>query len=136
MFAVGDAVVTDVKDGIPENDPTSDKKAVPIDLSTVAGNYIILRLRPHVYAFYAHLKPGSIRVHTGQQVTAGQTIALLGNSGQADAPHLHFHLMDQTRHFGPKVFRMFFGVISWKEPYPKSSCSSAADGTPRPRANA
>jgi hypothetical protein len=34
----------DVKEGIPENDPTSDKKAVPITLETVGGNYLILDL--------------------------------------------------------------------------------------------
>jgi murein DD-endopeptidase MepM/ murein hydrolase activator NlpD len=38
-------------------------------------------------------------------------IALLGNSGQADAPHLHFHLMDQNsprRAEGiPYVFRSY-----------------------------
>ncbi|HKR60343.1 MAG TPA: hypothetical protein VJS64_11470, partial [Pyrinomonadaceae bacterium] len=32
VLAVANAVVVDVKDGIPENDPTSDKKAVPINL--------------------------------------------------------------------------------------------------------
>jgi murein DD-endopeptidase MepM/ murein hydrolase activator NlpD len=30
----------------------------------------------------------------GQTVKVGQTLGLLGNSGNTDAPHLHFHVMD------------------------------------------
>ena len=30
----------------------------------------------------------------GQRVKAGQVLGLLGNSGNSDAPHLHFHVMD------------------------------------------
>jgi murein DD-endopeptidase len=121
VLAVGDGVVTDLKDGIPENDPTSDHKAVPIDLTTVAGNYVILRLGGGVYALYAHLRPGSIRVKIGQRVRMGRTIAQLGNSGQADAPHLHFHLMDRNSPLGaegiPYVFNDYSleGVLSSKQ---------------------
>lgn len=30
----------------------------------------------------------------GDQLKTGQVIAALGNSGNSDAPHLHFHVMD------------------------------------------
>jgi murein DD-endopeptidase MepM/ murein hydrolase activator NlpD len=30
----------------------------------------------------------------GQLVTVGQVLGRLGNSGNSDAPHLHFHVMD------------------------------------------
>ena len=45
------------------------------------------------YAFYAHLKTGSVKVKAGDQLSAGQVIATLGNTGNTDAPHLHFHVM-------------------------------------------
>ena len=45
------------------------------------------------YAFYAHLKTGSVKVKVGDQLTTGQVIAALGNTGNSDAPHLHFHVM-------------------------------------------
>jgi hypothetical protein len=100
VLAVANAVVVDVKDGIPENDPTSDKKAVPINLETVGGNYIILDLGGGYFAFYAHLQPKSIRVRVGDHVRRGQVLALLGNSGNSDAPHLHFHVSDGNSPLG------------------------------------
>lgn len=100
VLAVADAVVADVKDGIPDNDPTADKKAVPINLETVGGNYIILDVGGGRFAFYAHLQPNSIRVKAGDRVRRGQTLALLGNSGNSDAPHLHFHVSDANSPLG------------------------------------
>ncbi|HEX8267507.1 MAG TPA: M23 family metallopeptidase [Pyrinomonadaceae bacterium] len=111
VLAVGDGVIVDVKDGIPENDPTTDKKAVPITLETVGGNYIILDLGNGFFAFYAHLQPKSQRVKIGDKVTHGQALALLGNSGNSDAPHLHFHVADANSPLGaegvPFVFESF-----------------------------
>ena len=40
------------------------------------------------------MQPGSLRVGVGDRVRAGQVLGLLGNSGNTDAPHLHFHIMD------------------------------------------
>jgi murein DD-endopeptidase MepM/ murein hydrolase activator NlpD len=121
VLAVANATVVDVKDGIPENDPTSDKKAVPITLETVGGNYIILDLGNGYFAFYAHLQPKSIRVKIGNKVRRGQVLALLGNSGQADAPHLHFHMTDGNSPLGaegmPYVIESFEmqGILTSKE---------------------
>ena len=38
-------------------------------------------------------KTGSITVKPGDRLTAGQVLARLGNTGNTDAPHLHFHVM-------------------------------------------
>lgn len=97
VLAVADGVVAFVKDGVPENVPQASgeiKPAVPITRETVAGNWAALDIGEHRYAFYAHLQPGSIRVKTGDRVHKGQVIALLGNSGNAVGPHLHFHVGD------------------------------------------
>jgi murein DD-endopeptidase MepM/ murein hydrolase activator NlpD len=58
------------------------------------GNYAVVEIGNGRYAFYAHMQPGSVRVKAGDKVTAGQVIGLLGNSGNTDTPHLHFHVMD------------------------------------------
>ena len=46
------------------------------------------------FAVYAHLQPGSLRIKVGDHVTAGQVLALVGNSGNSDAPRLHFRLVE------------------------------------------
>lgn len=110
ILAVASATVVEVWDDIPENTPFR-QPAVPITLETVAGNHIILDLGNGRFALYAHLKTGSIRVKLGQKVDAGQVIALLGNSGNTDLPHLHFQLMDGNSPLGaegiPYVLKSF-----------------------------
>ncbi len=99
-LAVADAVVTEVKDGIPENVPDNTARAVPITLETVAGNHVILDLGGGVYAMYAHLQPASIRVKLGDKVTNGQVVGLVGNTGNSSEPHLHFQLMNRNSPLG------------------------------------
>lgn len=59
----------------------------------MAGNHVVLSTRAG-YIFLAHLQQGSIRVRPGDHVHAGQRIALVGNSGNSVAPHLHLQVMD------------------------------------------
>ncbi|HZB30961.1 MAG TPA: M23 family metallopeptidase [Streptosporangiaceae bacterium] len=58
------------------------------------GNHVVLDLGGGVYAAYAHLRRGSVRVRPGQRVAAGDRLAECGNSGNSSEPHLHFQLMD------------------------------------------
>lgn len=99
-LAVADGIVVSVKDSIPENIPGPMSRAVPITLETVGGNFVILDIGQGRYAFYAHLKPGSLRVRPGDRVRKGQVIGLVGNSGNSTEPHLHFHLADGTSPLG------------------------------------
>jgi murein DD-endopeptidase MepM/ murein hydrolase activator NlpD len=63
-----------------------------------SGNHVSLQISPGVWAVYVHLQPGSIMVKTGDEVTKGQVIGKLGNSGNSTGPHLHFQLSD-----GPEI---------------------------------
>jgi murein DD-endopeptidase len=100
ILAVADGVVADIKDGIPENVPGLNSRAVEITPETVGGNYVILDLGGGKYAFYAHLQPGSLRVKTGDRVSRGQVLGLVGNSGNSTEPHLHFHISDGVANLG------------------------------------
>jgi len=97
--AISSGTVVEIKDGIPENTPGA-KPVVPITLETVAGNHVNLDLGGGVYAMYAHLQPGSIRVKLGDRVTTGQVIGLVGNTGNSSEPHLHFQLMNRNSPLG------------------------------------
>jgi len=131
VVAVADGIVTEVKDSIIENVPMSPTMAVPITLETVGGNHVILDIGGGVYAFYAHVQPGSLKVKLGDKVKRGQVLGLLGNSGNSTAPHLHFQLTDGNSPLGaegvPFVFENFEQLdqlkgdvesqgVAWKQP--------------------
>jgi hypothetical protein len=92
IHAVGDGKVVAVVDDLPEQVPGKSPTGLPLD--QYGGNHVVQDLGDGNFAFYAHLQPGSITVEPGDDLTTGQDIAKLGNSGNSDAPHLHFHVMD------------------------------------------
>jgi hypothetical protein len=98
LYAVANGKVVAMRDGLPENSGNDHSVTFkePIDL---AGNFIILDIGKSRYAFYAHCRTHSIRVKVGDQVREGDVIALLGNSGNSDAPHLHFQICDAPDFF-------------------------------------
>ncbi len=92
VLAVADALVVSVIDGEPEQTPGSYPTNIPLDKAD--GNYVILDLGGHRYALYAHMQPGSIKVHSGEKVHLGQVIGLVGDTGNSIVPHLHFQVTD------------------------------------------
>jgi hypothetical protein len=82
--------------GVVDNIPNTPAGAFPpaITAERAGGNHVVVAFVGGHYAFYAHLQPGTVRVKVGQKVTVGQTLGLLGNSGNSNAPHLHFHVMN------------------------------------------
>ena len=63
-------------------------------VQTAGGNYLVVDIGSGRYAFYAHMQPGSLKVKIGDSVKTGQVLGLLGNTGNSDSAHLHFHIMD------------------------------------------
>lgn len=84
--------VVAVVDRFPETPPGSLPHG--ITAAQAGGNYVVVAIGGGRYAYYAHLQPGSIVVRRGQRVSVGQKLGRLGSSGNSDAPHLHFHIMD------------------------------------------
>lgn len=93
VLAVADSIVATTRDGVAESSVVAEN---PTRTSPdgAAGNYIALNLGGGWYAFYEHLKPGSIQVKPGDRVQRGRVIGLLGYTGESTGPHLHFHVSD------------------------------------------
>jgi hypothetical protein len=92
VLAGADARVAAVRDGMAES--ASIERNTKHPLGEGAGNYVALDLGHGRYAFYEHLRPGSVRVKIGQRVRRGEAIGALGFSGDTTGPHLHLHVAD------------------------------------------
>jgi hypothetical protein len=95
VIAVADGVVRDMRDGVVDHAPLVEPPPpASVTLEAVGGNYVLLELSPNTFVYYAHLKQDSVVVKPGQRVVRGQMLGRLGNSGNTNAPHLHFHVGD------------------------------------------
>jgi hypothetical protein len=92
IHAVADGPVVAVLDGLPEQVPGASPTGLRLD--EYGGNHVVQDIGNGNYAFYAHLETGSVAVKPGDRLTTGQVLGHLGNSGNTDAPHLHFHVMN------------------------------------------
>ena len=92
VVSATDGAVMRVQDGLPEQVPGQLPEGQTVQ--TAGGNYIVVDIGGGRFAFYAHRQPGSLRAGVGDQVGTGQVLGLLGNTGNTDAAHLHFHVMD------------------------------------------
>jgi murein DD-endopeptidase len=105
VLAVADGTVVGVRDDVP--DPAAVKGRTNPTIADASGNYLMLDIGGGRIATYEHLKQGA-PVKVGDRVKAGQVVGFLGFTGQASAPHLHFHLADRASILGaegqPYVF--------------------------------
>ena len=76
IYSVADGTVVAITDGLPEQVPGKLPEGATIQMA--AGNHVVV----------------DIKVKVGDKVVTGQVLGLLGNSGNTDTPHLHFHVMD------------------------------------------
>jgi murein DD-endopeptidase MepM/ murein hydrolase activator NlpD len=116
VYAVADGVVASVLDDVDANAPgilpaEDPVLAAKLTIENVDGNHVILDIGGGVWAMYAHFQKGSVTVKPGDEVKKGDVLAKLGNTGNANASHLHFQLMDGPSLLGadglPYVFDSF-----------------------------
>lgn len=91
VIAAAPGKVVTVVDDRPETPPGD---LPPSTASHSAGNHVVIAMGHDRYALYAHLQPGSVTVQPGDRVGTGQLLGRLGSSGNSNAPHLHFQLMN------------------------------------------
>ena len=93
VLAVADGTAVSVHDGM--SDQTPFVLMTPKSTSDYGGNNVMVEIAPNVFAWYAHLRQGSIAVKVGDAVKAGAPIAKLGNTGPSTGPHLHLGLLNK-----------------------------------------
>ena len=95
VLAAAPGVVVSVVDGLPDQQPVG-TIAMNFPPENAPGNGIVEDIGGGRYVGYAHFKPGSIpaEVRPGARLRAGDLIGRVGNSGNSDAPHLHFQVAD------------------------------------------
>ena len=101
VLAAAAGVVRAIRDGM------SDIDARDIDRATIegreAGNAVVISHGDGWESQYSHLRRGSVAVAQGDRVEAGQTLGLIGMSGLAEFPHVHFEVRLNDRHVDPFI---------------------------------
>lgn len=90
VLAVADGTVVETLNDLDDQKPGTLPDPKTITLENVDGNHVVLDLGDGVFAFYAHLQKGSVRVSSGDRVKRGEVLGKLGNTGNTSAPHLIF----------------------------------------------
>jgi len=111
VYSVANGTVVGTHDGQPEQVPGQGPPPSTVTVQNAGGNDIVIKIARGEYAFYAHLQPGNLYVKIGQRVKAGQVIARLGDTGNATAPHLHFHVMSSPSPLRSNGLPYVFGAF-------------------------
>jgi len=69
------------------------------------GNFVLIDHEDGEYSLLVHMKPGSVRVRSGDRVKQGQMVGAIGFAGDSIFPHLHYSLMS-----GPTLFKDWGGA--------------------------
>lgn len=83
IFAANDGVVAKVNNTCPN------RGSYPNSCGGGYGNYVYINHGNNIYTVYAHMQ-NNIPVKEGQQVSRGQVVGYMSDSGQSKGIHLHF----------------------------------------------
>ncbi|MBP1715540.1 MAG: zinc metalloendopeptidase domain protein [Deltaproteobacteria bacterium] len=67
-----------------------------------SGYVVVLEHGCGYSSIYAHNKRNQVKV--GQRVVRGETIGLVGSTGNSTGPHLHYEVMQKGKNVNPKTF--------------------------------
>ncbi|MEO5353896.1 MAG: M23 family metallopeptidase [Magnetococcus sp. XQGC-1] len=91
VVAAARGKVKAIRDGVEDGDPSGHLNLEKIG-DRPAGNGVLLDHGNGWETQYSHLRRGSVQVVPGQEVEAGEKLGLIGQSGMAAFPHLHFEV--------------------------------------------
>ncbi|MCK9426715.1 MAG: M23 family metallopeptidase [Ignavibacteriaceae bacterium] len=96
IYAATAGEVVFVQDGMPDQSPVGTVNDV--NLYNGTGNSVTI-MTGVSYAVYGHMIANSITVKLGEYVNKGQLIGRVGNSGNSNAPHLHFGIHSEFPYY-------------------------------------
>lgn len=99
--AAASGTVLRTRDGESDLPKTEKEYKALLDSDIGCGNGVIIKHIDNIETQYCHLKEGSLRVKSGDIIEKGQVIGLVGQSGAASFPHLHFGITKDGQHIDP-----------------------------------
>ena len=99
-----------VRTGCPQSAAFSSNQSVR-ECGAGWGNHIVVHHGGEIYTRYAHLKEDTTSVVVGDDVSAGQVLAEMGNSGRSEVRHLHFELGSAAAGFDPCASSQSFDTV-------------------------
>ncbi|MBF0417633.1 MAG: M23 family metallopeptidase [Magnetococcales bacterium] len=100
VLAAADGVVKAIRDHMPDGPASGlvDEQALG---ERLAGNGVLIDHGDGWESQYGHLRAGSVAVTPGQNVRAGEPLGLIGQSGLAQFPHVHFEVRFNAQPIDP-----------------------------------
>jgi hypothetical protein len=97
VYAPAAGVIVAARNELKDNEPWTPgftMEEIACDPTLMMGNYILIDHGSGEFSMLGHCRKGSLLVSVDQQVTVGQMIGQVGNTGWSAYPHLHYQLTD------------------------------------------
>ena len=123
VLAAAPGKVLRVRDTMEDFQPTPEQLEKMIAGKQSCGNGVLIDHGNGWQSISCQLKKGSVSVRPGDNVTAGQKIAEIGQSGAAEFPHLHFGLFYK----GPQKDSIHRAVDPFSGAFADQGCGKVRD---------
>ena len=117
VLAAADGVVLRLRNDVADHNGEADAMGAAKQSGTECGNGVIIAHEDDWTTQYCHMRADSIIVKPGQTVRAGDRLGMVGQSGMAQFPHLHFGIMQGDVRLDP---------FTGEDMASSSSCGAAA----------
>jgi murein DD-endopeptidase MepM/ murein hydrolase activator NlpD len=91
VAVAADGEVVYVRTGCPESGTFSRNTSLR-ECGSGWGNHVVVHHGGQTYTRYAHLADGQVLVEVGDELSRGDVLGVMGNSGRSEVRHLHFEL--------------------------------------------
>ncbi len=114
VLAAADGTVLRLRDAEPDTGLEAGRETMA---HKECGNGVVIQHADGYVTQYCHMQRGSIRVHAGQPVKAGEALGHVGYSGMTEFPHVHF----QVTHDGNII-----DPFNPEKPFTEATCNPQA----------